>query len=155
MNRRQILLLGLTGTLAACGTVRESRLNPFNWFGRDREKRVKADEAVLSADPRPLVDEVISVRVDRNNGGAILHAIGLPPEQGYFDGELVPLNDGLPVKGTLSFEFRAFPPPKPTRVSTQRSREILVGLFLSNQQMSGARKIEVIAARNRRSVSRR
>jgi len=93
--------------------------------------------------------------VERNQGGVIVHAMGLPPTQGYHDAELVVQNGGIPVKGVLSFEFRAAPPPQPAAVSTQRSREVLVGLYLTNQQLDGVRRIEVIAARNRRTVSRR
>jgi len=156
MIKRRMLLLGMVGTLGACAGARENgAVKLFGVFGRDRDREAARNPDGSLIDPRPLIDQVISLRVERNQGGAIIHAIGLPAQQGYYDGELVVLNDGVPIKGVLSFEFRAAGPKKPTRVSTQRSREILVGLYLVNQQLEGVRRIEVIAARNRRSANRR
>lgn len=156
MINRRLLLLGLTAAVGACSNARENAgLRLLGVFGRDEEKKVQTNPDGTLVDPRPLIDQVLSVRVERNQGGVIVHAMGLPPTQGYYDAELVVQNGGIPVKGVLSFEFRAAPPPQPAAVSTQRSREVLVGLYLTNQQLDGVRRIEVIAARNRRTVSRR
>ena len=56
--------------------------------------------------------------------------------------------------GTLAFEFRIAPPPEPRRAGTQRSREVLVGRFLSTARLEGIRTITVIGAENRRSARR-
>lgn len=143
----------LSLALSGCAGLRDSRLNPFNWFGGERESRTAATTAEV-ADPRGLVPQVLSLGVDRTASGAIVNAMGLPPSQGHWDAVLLPLNNGRPVNGVLSFEFRLQPPPAPTREGTQRSREVLAGTFVSNQRLEGVRVIEVIAARNRRSVRR-
>ena len=151
---RLIAALTLTTLLVASCGFRESRLNPFNWFGRDREERIQLADEVILRDPRPLVNEVISLKVDRFPAGAIIHTFGLPQTQGYWNGELVPLNDELPVKGVLSYEFRISPPPGPRPAGTQPSREVVIGHFVSDQTLLGVRSIEVIASQNRRSVRR-
>ncbi|MCC6006805.1 MAG: hypothetical protein JJU40_03915 [Rhodobacteraceae bacterium] len=151
--RALALAVALSLVLGGCAGLRDSRLNPFNWFGGERESRVAASTAEVG-DPRMLVPQVLSLGVDRIASGAVINAMGLPPTQGHWDAELVALNAGRPVNGTLSFEFRLSPPPGPTRAGTQRSREVLAGTFVSTQRLEGVRQIEVIAGQNRRSVRR-
>jgi hypothetical protein len=146
---RLITALLLVSFVAACG---QSRLNPFNWFGRDRETRNAI--TVEISDPRGLVGEVIKLKVDRLPGGAIINAFGLPPTQGYWQAELVPLNDELPDKGVLSYEFRLLPPPTVTPAGTKISREVVIARFVSDQKLLGVRRIRVIAEANSRTVRR-
>ncbi|MBF9050766.1 hypothetical protein GTA62_14050 [Roseobacter sp. HKCCD9010] len=148
MTFRLLVTLTLILGVAACST----RLNPFNWFGNDREERVEIVETVTVVDPRPLVSQVISLNVDPHPGGAIIRAMGLPPRQGYWAADLVEVER---AEGRLVFEFRVFEPPVATREGTQRSREILAGTELSTQELDGVRTIVVQAQSNRRSVSRR
>ncbi len=139
--------------LSACGAVRDSRFNPFNWFGGAEERRVAVVVEEAPADPRPLVAEVRNLAVERIPGGAIIRAMGLPPTQGYWDAELVRITpEG--TAGTLVYEFRVFPPPAPARRSTERSREVVVGRYVSDQDLAGIRSITVIGAQNRRIVRR-
>ena len=77
LMKRLIVALTLLSFLSACGAVRDSRLNPFNWFGRDREERVQAVEIQGPVETRPLVAQVISLKVDRMPGGAIIYAVWL------------------------------------------------------------------------------
>ncbi|HBN32026.1 MAG TPA: hypothetical protein DD416_12575, partial [Rhodobacteraceae bacterium] len=88
--------------LAACGGQRSgsssSSLNPFNWFGRAKEQRIAVDRKVI-VDPRGMVSEVISLKVDRMPGGAIISAVGLPDTQGYWEAVLTPINGEKPDKG--------------------------------------------------------
>ncbi|MEM9975308.1 MAG: hypothetical protein AAF771_14110 [Pseudomonadota bacterium] len=143
------LILALV-VLSGCARVAESRLNPFNWFGRgDAEVTVTRVEVI--EDPRPLVAEVSGVSIDRVPGGAILRAVGLPPTQGYFAGALVAEAAG---PGILSYTFRAVPPDEASRVSTVPSREVVVALFLSDQTLAGVRQIQVVGATNARAVRR-
>jgi len=144
--------LTLLAFLAACAGAGKSRLNPLNWFGKDREEKVAMAEP--PADSRPIVSNIVKLKVDRMPGGAIVYAYGLPPTQGHWDGELVPLAGGKPVKGTLSFEFRLAAPATPQAVAPQRSREVVVAHFISTQGLAGVRRIEVLALNNRRSVGR-
>lgn len=148
---RIIAALTLVSFLSACGGVRDSRLNPFNWFGRDKEEIVLAAEVI---DPRGLVFQIVSLKVDRLPDGAIIHVVGLPETQGYFAAELVPLNGEFPDKGTLVYEFRLVSPPTQTPVGNTRSREILAAHFVSTQTLGGVRRIQIIAQSNRRTVNR-
>ena len=149
MTGRIILALLVVATLAGCARVAESRFNPLNWFGRsERAQVVTADP---NADPRPLVQQIVTLRVEKAPGGAIIRATGLPPIQGYYDGVLLPLGS---EDGVLSYEFRASAPPVPTRVSTQQSREVVIGLFVSDQTLAGVREIRVSGASNALAVRR-
>ncbi|RVV97324.1 hypothetical protein EKE94_14555 [Mesobaculum littorinae] len=148
-----ILAASIAGLLIGCGRVAESRLNPFTWFGgSSTASAVPASTAAPEADPRPVMDQISSLTIDRTPGGAILRATGVPPTQGYWEGALIPVETAEP--GVLSYTFRAAPPPEPTRVSTQASREVVVGLFLSNQTLAGVSEINVAAARNGLAVRR-
>jgi hypothetical protein len=151
---RIIAAVTLLAFLSACGGWRDSRVNPMNWFGRDREDRIAVTEADAVVDPRGLVSQVLSLKVERIPGGAIIHAMGLPPTQGYWAAELVPLNAETPDKGTLTYEFRLANPVTPWPEGTQRSREVLVGHFVSDDGLAGVRRITVIGQANRRTVNR-
>ncbi len=151
---RLITAFALLAFLSACGGLRQSRLNPSNWFGKSKESKTVVQAVVKVSDARPLVNKVISLKVDRMPGGAIIRAMGLPQTQGYWKAELVPLNGETPDKGTLSFEFRVAPPPPPQDAGTKPSREVLVGYFISDQKLLGVRRIQVIAQGNRRTVRR-
>jgi len=147
---RVILALALMTSLAACG----SRLNPFNWFGGEREQRITVTEteAGTPADPRPLVAEVVDLAVEPTTQGAIVRAMGRPQTQGYWEAELIEVERS---EGSLVYEFRVFPPLTQTREGTPQSREVVVGANLSTFDLAGVRTITVIGAQNRRTVSRR
>jgi hypothetical protein len=104
---------------------------------------------------RALIQEVTLVSLDGTVGGKILRATGLPPQQGFWDGELVPEGDGPDDKGVLTYDFRARGPLAPTRVSTVPSREVVVAVFISTQKLAGVRLIRVVAETNSRTVSPR
>lgn len=134
--------------LGAC----QSRLNPFNWFGRSApvEKVLITDAEV--ADPRALVDEVLSLDIESFPGGAIIRAEGRTPVQGYWDAELV----ARPIDkdGVLIYDFRILPPITATDVSTPRSRQVAVAVSLSDIKLDGISQIIVQGARNARAVRR-
>ncbi len=153
MIGRLILALTLLGVLAGCARVAESRFNPFNWFGRSQEVQTVAP-GEIPQDPRPLVDQVTELVIERVPGGAIVRARGLPQTQGYYDGALVSETRNAPVDGVLTYQFRVVPPAEPQRVSTPRSREIVVARFLSDQALQGVRSIRVEAASNARAARR-
>ena len=148
MKFRILITLLVVLGLAGCA----SRFNPVNWFGGDREQRVEAVETVAEVDGRSLVAEIVSLDVVPNPGGAVISAMGLPPQQGYWEADLVEVSRD---NGELLFEFRVYQPADPnTRVSTQRSREILAGTALSRFDLAGIRSITVIGQQNRRTVRR-
>lgn len=145
------LLAALTAVmlLTACGGFRDSRLNPRNWFGRS----ALADIVVVqTADPRPLVDQVLTMVVEPYPGGAIIRATGLPPTQGFWQAELEPL--AVDDNGVLVYEFRVFPPIIDRRPGTQASREITVATSLSDIKLQGITRIVVQGAQNARESRR-
>ena len=149
MGRQIVIVIALLGVLGGCSRISESRLNPFNWFGRDGAVEVQAVEVVT--DPRPLVAQVINVSIERAPGGAILRAVGLPPRQGHWAPELIETGR---ANGVVAFHFRLAEPPAPTRVSTQVSREVVVATFLTDQDLAGVREIQVIGSQASRAVRR-
>ncbi len=151
---RVLSTLILLSFLASCGSLGRSRLNPANWFGKSKSRAVVQLDKTRVKDTTPLVDTVLSLRVDRAPGGAIIHAMGLPPTQGYWNAKLKPENGEKPQNGMLSYTFRLLPPDSAAPQGTKRSREVLVGRFISSQKLAGVRRIRVIGVRNRRTVRR-
>ncbi|HMO07469.1 MAG TPA: hypothetical protein PKD10_07440 [Paracoccaceae bacterium] len=151
MRRPILAMLVLVLALPACGGLRDSRLNPFNWFGRAERAQPVPAAPQAPVDQRLLVAEVTGLTIDRTPGGAIVRATGLPPRQGFWDAELVarPIEDGV-----LVFDFRVFPPIEDTSVSTQRSREIVVATFLTDIRLAQVRQITVQGERSARTTRR-
>jgi hypothetical protein len=148
---RPLLIAVLCTALAGCGGLRESRLNPFNWF-----KKSEPTEIVLvpgaANDGRQLVDAVLTLSVEPIPGGAIVRATGQTPTQGWWSAELVPLP--LDENGVLVYEFRLAPPAAVTDVNTPRSREVDVATYISDYKLEAVREIVVQGAGNAR-VARR
>jgi len=127
----------------------------MNWFGGSKEERLASTpEAQAARDPRPLVDQVIEMGVDRVPGGAIVRATGLPSRQGFWDADLVALSGGPDKSGVLTYEFRIFPPLASTLQGTPPSREVTAAVFLSGQDLEGVRTIVVRGTSNQRSARR-
>ncbi len=142
MPRSLLVAMALMLTLTACGAIRESRLNPLNWFGRAQATApVSLATPGTGSDPRALVQQIVSLSVEPLPGGAIVRATGLPPTQGYWRGDLIPRD--VDADGRLVFDFRIVPPPQPARVSTPFSREVTVASYLSDQKLAGIRTIIV------------
>jgi len=149
MTRQTISAVAILALVAGCGSIRDSRVNPMNWFGKDRSAKVEpvTNEA---ADLRPQIDQVVSLRAEQVAGGAIVHAVGLPQTQGFYEAELVEIPTD--EAGILDLGFRILPPQTPTRQGSQASREVIVAKFLSNQDLAGVTRIRVQGARNARIV---
>lgn len=162
MRRAGLAALAAVMVLTGCGKVRESRFNPFTWFGQSRseEPTLAPDGGYAQfTDRRGLVDQVKQMQVDRMPGGAIVTAIGVPPTQGWWDADLIPDTKGVddrPVaeNGVITLNFRLLPPPGPTPTGTPASRELSATYFLSDQVLAGVRTITVRAQQNSRSSRR-
>lgn len=151
MPARQIALLSLCLLLIGCGGFRDSRLNPFNWFGRS-EPRETIVLPAAAEDKRPLVEAVLTMAVEPIPGGAIIRATGQTPTQGWWKADLVP--QPLTEDGVLVFEFRLLPPITNTDVNTPQSREVTVGLYMSDIKLESVREIVVQGATNARTARR-
>ncbi|AMY68597.1 hypothetical protein [Frigidibacter mobilis] len=152
---RLALALMLATSLAACATVRESRVNPFNWFGRAESQPTTAPPAQEVSDGRVQVDQVTRMELKQMPGGAILSVAGLPPTQGWWNAELIALDpDEAPVDGVLTYRFVVAKPKRLTPASTPQSRELTAAHFLSDQTLAGVRRVVVVAAQNSMSSSR-
>ncbi|WP_425093361.1 hypothetical protein [Tropicimonas sp. S265A] len=135
---RVAVLLGCVIGLAACGGEPDiERLEPVP----DREIR----------EVRDLVSTVTSTRRDRVPGGVIITATGLPPSQGWWAAELVSI-DAETDSRTMSYEFRIAEPQFAQPPGTNRSREVVVGLFLSDQRLEGISQVVIQGAQNSRSI---
>jgi hypothetical protein len=152
---RKAVLAGLAAVMVVtgCATVRESRLNPFNWFGRSQEQRAVAQAAALVDGGRVQVDQVTALTVEPTTGGAIVRAVGVPETQGWYKAELI-REEGA-KEGEAVFRFVVKKPQVDTRSGTPMSREITAATFLTNFQLEGIRQITVTGARNARSTRRR
>lgn len=154
MTRPLIAALALTLLLSACGTIRESRFNPFNWFGASRSAPATLGPTGETVDNRPLVAQVTALVIERTSTGAIVRAEGLTPTQGWWDAELVPQTSLRPIDGVVVYQFRVAPPPAPMRVSTPQSRLVSVATTLNQAQLDEIREVVVVGAQNQRSTRR-
>ncbi|ESW59252.1 MAG: hypothetical protein Q27BPR15_18560 [Rhodobacter sp. CACIA14H1] len=153
MRRRVLLGLGAAALVAGCGRIRDSRLNPFNWFGGARRRERVEDTAPVEAqDPRLLVADVVSLNVDPYSAGAIVRAKGIPPTQGWWEAELVarPIDEN----GVQVYDFRVFPPVTETPAGTPMSREITVAVSISAVKLDQISEI-VVQGQNNALSSRR
>jgi hypothetical protein len=154
MTRPLIAALALTMLLSACGTIRESRFNPLNWFGGSRSAPSSLGPVELEVDNRAMVAQVTALVIERTSTGAIVRAEGLTPTQGWWDAELVPQTSLRPIDGTLVYHFHIASPGRATRVSTPQSRAVSVATTLTLAQLEDIREIVVVGAENQRSVRR-
>lgn len=150
MKRSMTVALAALLTLSACGAMRDSRLNPFNWFGRSEPTETVA--VVEKADPRPLVGDVLSMSVEPYSGGAIVRATGRTETQGWWDAELVEAKTDDPTN--LVLEFRLLPPIVDSDVNTPQSREVTVAMTLSPARLEYISSITVQGANNARATRR-
>lgn len=153
MAARLVLMAVLLGLLAGCEAIGESRFNPVNWGGTSAPESLIPANTVVVVDDRPLVDQVTELVVERAPGGVIVRATGLPPTQGFWAGDLVPVGGDEVPDGVLALEFKVLPPTETRPAAAPQTREIVVAEFLSDQSVRQFSRITVIGARNQRSVS--
>lgn len=184
-----VVLLVATMLLPACGgSLRDSRINPANWFGRSTSVETEPG-TVRTADGRveevnPLigerrqskmipsnrkvhndsgsifdrgkkeaiyegtrVDRVTDLAVERTSTGAIVRVTGVSARQGAFDVRLLPVGDGEPVDGVMTYELLALQPIN-TAVGPEHTRRIQAAQPLSVNDLEKIRTIRVIARHN-------
>ena len=168
---RIITALLVLATLAGCGRVRDSAINPFNWFGRSTEGRATsaALEEVNPLIPRErasilreekneayqgtLVQSLSQLAIEKAPGGAVIRVVALAQSLGSYDIRLVEA-EGPTETGTLTFEMRAIQPATRAGQGTQEARRIDAAVFVSNQKLADIRTIRVTSAGNSRSARR-
>lgn len=172
MSKSLSLLLAATLVLSACGTIRDSRVNPFNWFGQSRSVAVEPKEQTNPLIPtrsglfataraeeeiyqgRPF-DQVLDLTIERVPGGAIIRATGLAQRQGIYDVRLTPANEEEEaVDGVLTYRLEGILPDTRTRVGTQPTREVIAARQVTDQTLRGVRVIRVEGQRNAREARR-
>lgn len=172
MRKTLPFLFAATLVLSACATVRESRINPFNWFGQSRSEQIEQAENTNPLIPRggglfsfarpeqqvyagrPF-EQVIDLKVERVPGGAIIRATGLAARQGIYSVQLTPENEEeLAVDGVLTYRLEGVRPSRPTPVGTQPTREVVAARKVTDQQLRGVRQIRVEGQQNARIVRR-
>lgn len=166
---RPISVLVLSAlVVTSCGAVRESRVNPFNWFGRSESRPVATGDAANPLIPRrttniitrrkedapyagTLIGEVSELLIERRPGGAVVRATGVSDRQGPFEVQLVPVAAET-GNGVLTYELRGLQPPAAR--GTDLSRTLTAAVWLSDSELAEIGVIHVKGARNIRSVRR-
>ncbi|TQS72931.1 hypothetical protein ERN12_03880 [Rhodobacteraceae bacterium] len=163
MKKPLLASLSLMIALSACGSVRDSRVNPLNWFGgaQQQQPQTLAPDGGYEAavrDDRPAIAQVTQLAIRKTQGGAIIEAVGVPSTQGWWNAELVAENDGEPVDGEMRYRFVAFPPPSDSadarRAGTVPSREITAAAYINNVALAKVRRVTVSGANNGLSATR-
>jgi hypothetical protein len=167
MRKSFSALLVSTLVLTGCATVRDSRVNPFNWFGNARSESLtqaevntnpliptrsglfasaRAEEAVYTGRP---FDQVTDLTIERVPGGALIRVTGLAARQGIYDVQLTPANeDELPVDGVLTYRLEGVEPARNTPVGAQPTREVVAARKITDQTLAGVQTIRVEGQRN-------
>jgi hypothetical protein len=146
---RAFLALTLCLGLAACG---QSRLNPLNWFGGDREERIEVTERAVVRDPRPLVAEVTSLAIEQTTSGAIVTVTGMTERTGYWQPALIEVER---TETGIVYEFRAAAPPPGAVAGAAPTRQIVAATTLGRRDLAAVRSVTVIGRENRRTIERR
>ena len=161
MRKTILALLASTLLVSACGTVRDSRINPLNWFGPARSAPSAPEESnnplipqrsglfarraveVDTYEGRPF-EQITDLTIEPVPGGAILRATGLAARQGIYAVQLTPATiDETPVDGVLTYRLEGVRPDKPTPQGSRPTREVIAGRRLTDQMLAGVREIRV------------
>ncbi|WP_163850485.1 hypothetical protein [Pseudooceanicola aestuarii] len=154
--------------LSGCGAIRDSRINPFNWFGRAESRAIPAEEvnpliprqnrmsSSYQPETRVPVARIDDLVVERVPGGAILRVTATAAYQDSFNVGLVPARETGPVDGVASYTLLANLPGgrHRLRVGAEQTRVMTEALYLSDKDLEEIRVIEVRGAQNSLTVRR-
>lgn len=159
MRKTIPLILVAALVLTSCGRIRDSRVNPFNWFGRAESRQIDEtpDKNPLiprrsllapseAQDNRTPVQQLTSLVIERTPSGAIIRAEGVSARQGAYELGLRPIEDAEVPEDTLRYAFVAYQPQM--SVGTEASRRVVAATQLTNQELLTIRRIEVVGAAN-------
>ena len=172
MRKTLSLLLATSLTLAACGTIRDSRVNPFNWFGKSRSEPIEQTQntnplipktgGLFASDRKQAeayaglpFEQVTELTIERMPGGAIIRATGLAARQGIYQVRLTPENDAeVAVDGVLTYRLEGVRSSTPTPVGSPATREVVAARRVTDQTLRGVRSIRVEGVENARVIRR-
>ncbi|HHX89179.1 MAG TPA: hypothetical protein GX700_05285 [Paracoccus sp.] len=152
MTRPILALIALSLVLAGCSGLRQSRINPLNWFGASSSTESALGPMSLETDNRALVPVVTAMSIERTSSGALVRAEAQMPGQGWWDAALVAENNGRPVDGVLSYRFVAAAPRAP--VAGGRAQMLVVAAPISEYLLEEISTVVVRGASNSRSARR-
>ena len=170
MRRRSLALCALMALAGCGGGFANSIANPLNWFGNSRSQAIDPRAASnplipqrgLGLTRRPVlpyagqpVSQITALRVERVPGGALVQASGVTDVIGHYDVRLEPENDGVPVKGVLTYTMRSVRPAETVGVGGAAARKVTAAVPLTDQDLEGVRQITVRGATNQRTSRRR
>lgn len=154
-----VLLIAALG-LSGCGYVRDSRLNPFNWFGSAEARELTPEEAAAATNPlipersafankpdtdlRDRIAGLESLAIERIPGGAILRVTGISSSVRSFD---VGLRELPGDAGVARYEMVTYLPEVPATGPVQ-TRRYTAAVRLSDTELARVRTIEVLSASN-------
>ncbi|WP_273522291.1 hypothetical protein [Rhodosalinus sediminis] len=153
-------LLAAAVLLSGCAGVRDSRLNPVNWFGAAAPAPAAAPAEAEGGNPlipergafaRPeatydgaAIARVTEVALERLPGGVVLRATGVAERQGPYDVRLTPVETGEADVRVFRFERRL--PRQSTPVGPERTRTVTAAVHLDDLELRGVRRLRVLAA---------
>ena len=169
-----LVALAATLLLAGCSGYSDSAANPANWFGSDESEPAATSDA--PEDVNPLIptpgaiqasrierqrykgtpiDRVSEVTVEPIPGGLILYATGVASTQGVHSARLTPENKDGPVDGVYAFRLEAINDQRQATQGPPQTRDVVVGVRLTDQQLGDTRTIRVSGVQNAIEARRR
>ena len=154
-----LILIAALG-LGACGTVRDSGINPLNWFGRGQTEpsqsapeknpllpegggflsRIRAEKPYQG---RPF-EQVSTLTIEQVAGGAIIRATGIAARQGIYAVQLTPAHpEEAAVEGVLTYRLEGILPDAATAVGSIPTREVIAARYVTDQTLAGVTAIRV------------
>ncbi|WP_299281951.1 hypothetical protein [uncultured Tateyamaria sp.] len=178
MRLRTVSIFVALIALTACATVRDSRVNPANWFGRNEPQPVRRSEEPKEVNPlMPVdrgpglfaslrasdeyfgtpIDQVSELVIERVPGGAIVRATAIADIDDVYDVRLIPENDDLEPDedGVLVYQVQGVHPLERRRTTSQRQRTFVVADRITDRKLADIRSIRVEGERNAQSSARR
>jgi hypothetical protein len=154
------LLLATSLLTTGCESTRDSKANPFNWFGGSK-KEVKKNDAEGALIPKKKlamfrmkkdavylgqpIDKLSTLVVDEVPGGLLVQVTGMAQKTGFYNGQLIPLDSADPTVRGYRFDIIQ---PADTVGGSPASRTLSVAVYLTNQDLEAIRVIRVRGANN-------
>lgn len=154
MKKSLLTLLVVALTVTGCSTIRDSRINPRNWFGSSRAERPALGPVSDTVDNRALVAQITALSIEPTSSGGLLRAEGVTATAGWWDGELVAGNFARPEAGVLTLRFVAAAPREPVADTGIQSRTLIAVYALTQAQLDSVASIVVTAEGNSRRINR-